>query len=68
MTGNELVKELRGIKGKVYANIMTRDDGFYAPIEKAALMDWLQGCGDSETGMRMKKLWGAWYFETDFDL
>jgi hypothetical protein len=67
MTGNQLASQLRTIKTKVHAFIGTKDDGFYAPIEKATLMRWLEGVGDGETGMQLRKAYGYMYFEQDYN-
>lgn len=68
MTGKELAKQLRATKGKVCAFIPTRDDGFYAPVEKAALIEWLEGCGDTETGMYLKQFESEWFFDRDHSI
>lgn len=67
MTGKQLATQLRTIKGKVSAFIGTPDDGFYAPIEKATLMRWLEGVGDGETGMQLRETHGHMYFEQDYN-
>ncbi len=67
MTGNQLAKIIRATKGKIYAEIITKDDGFYAPIEKAVLLDWVTKCGDSETGMKLAKVGGHFYFDRDWN-
>ena len=65
MSGNQLTKQLKTVKGKVYAFVSTTDDGMYLPVEKTALSDWLTGCGDSETGMRISMNLGVAYFEQE---
>ncbi len=65
MTGNQLATKLKRIKGKVYIQANTPDDIFYVPVEKAALIEWLSGCGDSETGMRINQQDDCSYFEVD---
>jgi hypothetical protein len=65
MTGNQLAKQLKTVKGKVYAYVSTADDGMYIPVEKTSLSDWLTGCADSETGMRISINLGIAYFEKD---
>jgi hypothetical protein len=68
MTGNQLAMKLKSIKGKVYASVNTPHDAFYVPVEKAALIKWLSGCGDSETGMRIDQQYDCAYFEFDYHL
>ena len=66
MTGTELVKSLRAAKNcKVYAFVATAHDGTYLPIEKAQLIAWCMGCGESETGMKLNFLDGAIYFDIE---
>lgn len=65
MTGNQLAKQLKTVKGKLYAYVSFAHDGAYFPIEKSALTDWLKGCGDSETGMRIDQQYDCAYFETE---
>jgi hypothetical protein len=68
MTGNQLAMKLKSIKGKVYIQANTPHDAFYIPVEKAALIKWLSGCGDSETGMRIDQQYDCSYFEVDQNL
>jgi len=67
MTGNQVAKQLKGITGKVYAFVTTRDDGHYLPVEKAALMEFLVRCDNTETGMKLRQVEGRWFFERDYD-
>jgi hypothetical protein len=59
MTGNQLVAKLKTMKGKLYAYVPTAEDGLYLPVEKKVLAIWLEGCGDSETGMEFKSDGGS---------
>jgi hypothetical protein len=63
MTGNELAARLKTIKGKLWAYVPTAEDGVYLPVEKQALAIWLEGCGDSETGMEFRTDGGSTFFE-----
>jgi hypothetical protein len=66
MTGKQLAKILRAATGKIHAETITTDDMFYAPIEKAVLLEWVTRCGDTETGMKLSKTGTNWYFDRDW--
>ena len=64
MTGNQLAAKLKTIKGKLWAYVATAEDGIYLPVEKRVLAIWLEGCGDSETGMKFKSDGGSIHYFT----
>ena len=66
MTGNELARQLKTVKGKLYAYVSFVDDGAYLPVEKAALLHWLNGAGDSETGMKIDQHPDCAYLEANY--
>jgi hypothetical protein len=59
MTGNELAKQIRKTRGKIYAWTSTLNDGLYVAVEKQSLIVWCEGCGDSETGMQIIECGGV---------
>lgn len=67
MTGSQNLETIKQVKGKIFAFVSTPDDGRYIPVEKAALMVWMNAAGDSETGMLIQKKEGRWFFSRDYD-
>ena len=63
MTGFELVKMLRSTKGKIFAFVPTVHDGIYLPVDKSQLIEWCNGCGDSENDMQLSFINGNFYFD-----
>jgi hypothetical protein len=64
MIGFELAKQIKATKGKIYAFVPTVNDGLYIAVEKTQLIEWCNGCGDSETDMHLRFVHGNFYFET----